>query len=564
MFDSDDNSGFIDGGGNIAGHFADISLLSRSKNGYSELYKAKRYGQWFVLKRLTAEAAGDVGCRNVLHKEFLIGSSLDHPYIGKTISMEQVEGLGECVVEEYVDGMDWEQFFGQARPSRKETLRVVGELCDALGYLHSKQLTHRDLKPSNVMITHNGHHVKLIDFGLADSDSFDLLKRVNGTRRYAAPELSVNGGDWRSDIYSLGVMLGELPKGWPRLRRVARHCRRANPTKRYASAAEVTAALRSGKGIAIVLSVAVFALAAALLWFFVVRERGDDRRQAEPDTTQTVAGDSGRDGMSGIAGGSGDSGGSGRAGDSGNAGFSGIAGDSGDSGVSGEASIQEEAGFAGADLDNIARGESARYIAGLTLRPTENTLKGWQTLIERESSRLNAAAARTLATQVAQAAKAPASEIERLTETIYKCFFDTVAGLHQLALRVVPPGTRGTKLYGVRNELMGQIFYFTEDEINQAYWVDGDGAKLKRELNRRLKKEGWPDDAMQAAAYDMSYAQHLDMIRSHLPECQKKLDAMTFEQRYLFKAKWFHGLKADESATRKSRDEQLKFLKRLF
>ena len=154
--------------------------------------------------------------------------------------------------------------------------------------------------------------------------------------------------------------------------------------------------------------------------------------------------------------------------------------------------------------------------------------------------------------------------MEQLTETIYECFFDTLTGLHQLALRTVPPGTRGAGLYGVRHELKGQTFYFTEEEINQAYWVDGDGAKLGRELKLRLKKEGWPEDAPQAARYDIVYAQHLNMIRSHLPECQKRIDAMSFGERYLLKAKWFHGLKADESVTGKSQDEQLRFLKGMF
>ena len=47
-----------------------------------------------------------------------------------------------------------------------ETLRVAGEMADALEEAHAKRLLHRDLKPSNIMITHQGH-VKVMDFGLA-------------------------------------------------------------------------------------------------------------------------------------------------------------------------------------------------------------------------------------------------------------------------------------------------------------------------------------------------------------------------------------------------------------
>ena len=562
MFDSDANSGFIDGDGNIAGRFADISLLSQSKNGYTELYKAKRYRQWFVLKRLTDDAAADPGCKNLLQKEFLIGSSLDHPHIGKTISMERVEELGECVVEEYVDGIDWDNFFSEKRPSRKETLRIVGELCNALGYLHSKQLVHRDLKPSNVLITHNGHHVKLIDFGLADSDSFDLLKRVNGTRRYAAPELADGGAaDFRCDLYSLGVMLGDLQLHWPRLHRVARRCRNEKPARRYASASEVPAALRKNRMPYFAMLVVVALAVAAVIAFLSKRETGtSDSKLSPTDTTQALPPAVSQNSHASPV--HTDKPNNSEYPDySSHSGSSETAADNG-SRASDEATASPLPSAAA--LENMAKAEAAKYIAHHSLRPAENTIKGWQTLIKNESSRMNAAAARTLASQVVQNAGAPTSAVEQLTETIYKCFFDTIAGLHQLALRIVPPGTRSTGLYGVRHELLGQTFYFTEEEVNQAYWVDGDGAKLERELKRRLRQDGWPDDATQAATYDYIYGQHLDLVRSHLPECQKKLDAMTYEQRHLFKARWFHNLKADESVTHKSRDEQLKFLKGLF
>ena len=502
MFDSDLNSGFIDGEGNIAGRFADITLLSPSRNGYMELYKAKRYGQWFVLKRLTNDAAADPGYKNLLQKEFLIGSSLDHPHIGKTISMERVEGLGECVVEEYIDGMDWDRFFGEKRPSRKETLRIIDELCAALSYLHSKQLVHRDLKPSNVLIIHNGHHVKLIDFGLADSDSFDLLKRVNGTRRYAAPELADGGAaDFRCDFYSLGVMLGELEMSWPSLRRVARRCRNENPSKRYASAAEVPAAIRSNKKPYVVaLVVAIVAVAAAIA-FIARREDGVVNgnlplNDTAPGETAVSPGWSDKAGCSEFSE------------------FSEYSEYSEDS--DGGCRGANETALSADKLDNIARTEALKYIARHSLRPAENTAGGWQTLLKNESSRLNAAAARSIASQVAEGANAPSSAVEQLTETIYECFFDTLAGLHQLAQRTVPPGTRGAGLYGVRHEPKGQTFYFTEEEINKAYRVDGDGAKLERELKLRLKKEGWPEDATQAARYDIVYAQHLGVQKKYV------------------------------------------------
>lgn len=244
MYDSVENSGFIDGHENIATEFTDIEPLGECRNGYSQVFKAKRYGQWFVLKRLDPAVADAIGYQNLLHKEFLISVELNHPNIAKTHSMEPVEGLGLCIIEEFIDGEDWGTYFSRVRPDKQETLRIVNELCDALSYLHSKQYVHRDLKPSNVLITHNGHLVKLLDFGLADNDTFSIIKNVVGTARYAAPELAyTTKPDLRSDIFSLGVMLDELPLRWSTLNRVSRRCRKQQPDKRYRSVEELRKAL---------------------------------------------------------------------------------------------------------------------------------------------------------------------------------------------------------------------------------------------------------------------------------------------------------------------------------
>lgn len=69
-------------------------------------------------------------------------------------------------------------------------------------------MAHRDLKPSNIMITHNGKQVKVIDFGLADTDTHAVFKQPAGTRHYMAPEqASSTVPDVRNDIYSLGVII---------------------------------------------------------------------------------------------------------------------------------------------------------------------------------------------------------------------------------------------------------------------------------------------------------------------------------------------------------------------
>ena len=92
------------------------------------------------------------------------------------------------------------------------------------------------------MVTHNGRNVKLIDFGLSDTDSSSILKSPAGTASFAAPELT-NGGDVdaRTDIYSLGKILSLLKGGYAR---IARKCTKINPDDRYPDIESVKDAIR--------------------------------------------------------------------------------------------------------------------------------------------------------------------------------------------------------------------------------------------------------------------------------------------------------------------------------
>lgn len=215
---------------------ADIStftLIHSSEEGFYAIYRGERSGMFRAYKCLKPEWRGAPLQEAMLKKEFEMGYPLRHQNICETIQYTSVEGLGNCIEMEWIDGVTLGEFLERGRPAEKLFRKLAGELCDALAYLHNRQTIHRDIKPSNIMVTHDGCCIKLIDFSLADCSRSSLLKAPAGTRNYMAPEvLQGKQADARSDIWSLGKVLQEMTNGY---RRAIARCLCPDPDKRYRS-----------------------------------------------------------------------------------------------------------------------------------------------------------------------------------------------------------------------------------------------------------------------------------------------------------------------------------------
>lgn len=223
--------------------FSHVQKVYLSSSGYNCIFQGERYGKLHILKTLQPDYATLAFYQKALQKEFNIGYQLEHPHICRTLGWENVEGIGQCIILEYVDGLTLKDLMDEGKLTKELAEKIIMELCEALQYLHKKQIVHRDLKPSNILITHNGNNVKLIDFGLSDCDDYDILKLPAGTRYYLAPEVLIPGSplDSRSDIYSLGIILGEMASilNDKNLASISRKCTQRSPEKRYTSTSEI-------------------------------------------------------------------------------------------------------------------------------------------------------------------------------------------------------------------------------------------------------------------------------------------------------------------------------------
>lgn len=207
-YDSSVSGYQVNGFEGVSHNFTQVEILLCS--GHNILAKAKRYGRWWMLKALQPDKRNQQVYQQMMLKELEILMSMQSPYIVQTVGLEEVEGLGMCIVMEYIDGIRLDEWLSQ-KQSKEKRFRLAEEVLKATEYIHSIRVVHRDLKPGNIIVTRNGEHLKLIDFGLADNDHIAILKQPAGTPKYTSPEQATsNIPDIRNDIYSLGVILQQL------------------------------------------------------------------------------------------------------------------------------------------------------------------------------------------------------------------------------------------------------------------------------------------------------------------------------------------------------------------
>ena len=238
-----EDSGFFDTNGQpVQPPETPMQLIHRSAGGWSELYRFDKGGRFRVYKVLKPEYRGQERYELLLRKEFEIGYALSHTAICEVYGFCYLPEWGNAIEMEWIDGRALSGVLEQGRPSQQLVEKWIAQMCDAVEYLHNRQVIHRDIKPSNILITNNGNNVKLIDFGLSDTDSHNICKNPAGTQSFAAPELMEGGTvDCRADIYSLDKVISLLTT---RHGRVVRKCTQPDPNLRYRDVSELRNALQ--------------------------------------------------------------------------------------------------------------------------------------------------------------------------------------------------------------------------------------------------------------------------------------------------------------------------------
>ena len=256
-------------------------ILAEAGHGaMGNVYKARdrETGETVALKLLKPEIASDQAMMERFKNELLFARKITHKNVCRVHDFNRIGGIAFTSME-FVEGESLRAVLNRfgGFPVRKG-VDLALQICSGLQEAHAQGIVHRDLKPENVMIDANGN-VKIMDFGIARS--MEALTKLTGamigTPAYMAPEqVAGKSVDYRTDIYSLGLILYEMFTGSQAfqadtavavalkqmredptpphevepsipvgIERVILKCLEKEPPRRFQSVAELAAALRA-------------------------------------------------------------------------------------------------------------------------------------------------------------------------------------------------------------------------------------------------------------------------------------------------------------------------------
>ncbi len=200
------------------------------QGGMGQVFRARQtsLGRWVAFKQLPREAGPPSAThRRLFLAEALVMGGLEHPNIPPVHDLGRDADGTPFIAMKLVSGKPWRTLLEREDHPLTHHLDILMQVCNAVGFAHSRGIVHNDLKPDNVMIGAFGE-VQVMDWGLAVNVGAaadhpgvrhkDQLAEPCGTPGYFAPELAVGAGDRLGpavDIYLLGGLLYRLLAGRP-------------------------------------------------------------------------------------------------------------------------------------------------------------------------------------------------------------------------------------------------------------------------------------------------------------------------------------------------------------
>ncbi|MFZ1947259.1 MAG: tetratricopeptide repeat protein [bacterium] len=188
------------------------------KGGMGWVYKARdrEIDRLVALKVIRQDLARDGSVIKRFRDEIILARRVTHKNVLRIYDIAEVEGI-KVISMPYIEGKDLKALIlERGALGVDEAVEIARQIAEALKCAHEAGVIHRDLKPQNIMIDADGNAC-VADFGIAKSveaSGLTVTGQIVGTPDYMSPEQAEGKEvDYRSDIYSFGLVLYEMLTG---------------------------------------------------------------------------------------------------------------------------------------------------------------------------------------------------------------------------------------------------------------------------------------------------------------------------------------------------------------
>ncbi|MDE6703996.1 MAG: protein kinase [Muribaculaceae bacterium] len=210
--------------------WTEIEHLPKWDEEFYDVYTAKKFGKWVMLKTLKDEFKGKPEFEAMFEKEFDTRYNLAHPNIVMINDFEDVPGIGRCIITDDVYGDSLRSLINENKVTKQHVEKLKTQFLSALEYIQSNHIAHLPIKSERIIFTENIGNLKLIDVGFEQ-------------RPALTPEQATD------DIRNFGnIVLETLDKSGinePMLRKVAERCADTDNRRRYHTIHDVRLALEN-------------------------------------------------------------------------------------------------------------------------------------------------------------------------------------------------------------------------------------------------------------------------------------------------------------------------------
>ncbi|MBD5282326.1 MAG: protein kinase [Bacteroides sp.] len=233
--------------------WTELELLPEWNEDFYDVYTGKKFGKWVMLKTLKPEYRDNPEYQAMLNREFEVRYNLAHAHIIMINDLEEVPGLGMCIITDDVYGDSLKKLIARGEVTQDIVNKIARCVPDAIEYIQTNHIVHHPIDASSIIFTEKIRNLKLIDVGFDQKNVLEVADTTEDIRNFG---------------HVLIQALDACPEANPRLRTIAEKCIGPSP---YRTVQQLQVALHGGSTSRLyVLIITVLALMVAALTAVIV------------------------------------------------------------------------------------------------------------------------------------------------------------------------------------------------------------------------------------------------------------------------------------------------------